>query len=228
MGDNNEMDDDRMIMKKSLSTLIAERLKQNIWNRDIQLGERLVESEQAERFDVSRSTIREALKLLEYKGLVVTKARRGTYVSRFSKKDLKEISDLRILIETKAFINALSRLNEHHFKHLENVLALMKEKAEEKNWNDLFDLDMKFHSYVVNLCGNSRMIKIYNSTQTQTRAYLGYIDKYYSNHHAFYEEHIELFSTLKTEDPNRLKEVLKNHIEYADNKLITGTKVVMR
>ena len=218
------MDDDRMIIKKSLSTLIAERLKQNIWNRDIQLGERLVESEQAERFDVSRSTIREALKLLEHKGLVVTKARRGTYVSRFSKKDLEEIIDLRILIETKAFINALSRLNEHHFAYLEKIVEMMKEKAEEKNWNDLFDLDMKFHSYVVNLCGNSRMIKIYNSTQTQTRAYLGYIDKYYSNHHAFYQEHVELFSTLKQKDAESLKNIVRQHIEYADNKLITSTK----
>ncbi|MGM8213663.1 GntR family transcriptional regulator [Virgibacillus sp. W0430] len=218
------MEDDRSIMKKSLSTLIAERLKENIWDRKLQLGERLVESEQAERFDVSRSTIREALKLLEHKGLVVNKARRGTYVSQFSREDLQEIIDLRILIETKAFINALTHLDESHFQHLSEIVAAMKEKAEEKEWNALFDLDMKFHSYVVNLCRNSRMIKIYNSTQTQTRAYLGYIDKYYSNHHAFYKEHVDLLETLMQKDTVALQTVLRRHIEYADNTLIIATK----
>ncbi|MGM8366746.1 GntR family transcriptional regulator [Virgibacillus sp. W0181] len=218
------MEDDRSIMKASLSTLIAEKLKEDVWHRKIQLGERLVESEQASRFDVSRSTVREALKLLEHKGIVVNKARRGTYVSQFSRKDLEEIIDLRILIETKAFINALPRLDENHFKHVSEIVDEIKVKADKKLWNDLFDLDMKFHSYVVNLCGNVRMIKIYNSTQTQIRAYLGYIDQYYSNHQAFYKEHVDLLETLKEKDINKLKTVLRKHIEYADNTLIIATK----
>lgn len=218
------MEDDRFIMKQSLSTLIADRLKEDIFDRKRRLGERLVESEQAERFDVSRSTIREALKLLEYKGLVVNKARRGTYITSFSQKDLEEIIELRVLIETKAFTNTLSRLNTNHFQELNSIVGEMKVKADEKVWKDLFDLDMKFHRYVVNLCGNARMIKIYNSTQTQTRAYISYIDKYYSTHQTFYQEHVDLLETLQKKDKDALKKVLRRHIEYADNTLIINAK----
>lgn len=208
------------VIKKSLNIIIANRLKEDIWNRQILLGERLIESELAKRFDVGRSTIREALIMLEQKGLIISKARRGTYVTQFSKQDIKEIIDLRILIETNAFINSLPSLKDHQFHDLESILKEIEHSVEKKDWTILFDLDMKFHSYVVNLCGNSRMIKIYNSTQAQTRAYLGYIDQYYSSHQAFYREHLDLFKVLKQKNINLLKKQLKCHIKYAETTLI--------
>ncbi|WP_337970562.1 GntR family transcriptional regulator, partial [Virgibacillus salexigens] len=59
------MDENGVLLKKSLGELIAEQLKKDILIRKIEFGERLIEADIAERFDVSRSTIREALKILE-------------------------------------------------------------------------------------------------------------------------------------------------------------------
>ncbi|WP_373895540.1 GntR family transcriptional regulator [Virgibacillus sp. CBA3643] len=214
------MDDDTVVLQKPLSELIAEQLRQQIWDRELNFGERLLEVELAEQFDVSRSTLREALKILEQEGLVISKARKGTYVAQFSNKDLKEIIELRTLMEDHAFIDALPNLREEHFQELEAIINQMKKEVDRKDWDALFDLDMQFHSYVVGLCDNSRIIKIYDSIQVQIRAYLVHLDQYYSSHQAFYEEHKELYDALVTKDEQTVHERVRDHIAYVGENLL--------
>ncbi|MGM8364415.1 GntR family transcriptional regulator [Virgibacillus sp. W0181] len=208
------------IVQESLGEQIADQLRRKIWNRELQFGERLLESELSNNFDVSRSTIREALKILEYEEMVISKARKGTYVSPFSEKDWKEIIELRTLIEAHAFVQALPQLNEGHFEKLYAILEQMKEQLNNSNWSKLFDLDMNFHSYVVNLSGNSRIIKIYDSIQVQIRTVLLHLDEYYSSPQVFYQEHKDLLEALQTNDKDIVRRGVKNHIEYVEEQLI--------
>ncbi|HLR65599.1 GntR family transcriptional regulator [Virgibacillus alimentarius] len=208
------------ILQQPLSHIIAEELRQRIWRKKIEFGDRLLESDLAEDFDVSRSTIREALKILEHESLVINKARKGTYVTDFSEKDLEEMIELRTLLEEQAFIQALPHLESKHFSKLKYIVDDMRVKADEGNWDDLFDLDMKLHGYVVSLCGNSRIIKIYNSLQVQIRTYLVHLDRYYSNHQSFYEEHQDLLQALLTKNSQTVKASVRNHIEYVEEKLL--------
>ncbi len=208
------------IPKVSLGELIADQLRRSIWNREIQFGERLIESDLSEKFDVSRNAIRDALKILEYEEMVVSKPRKGTYVSQFSKQDWQEIIELRSIVESYAFVKALPSLGEKELQNLESILKEMEEKTKNKNWSDLFDLDMKFHSYVINLSGNSRVIKLYDSIQVQIRTFLLYLDKYYSSHQAFYKEQKELFEALLTNDPKIVDEKIRTHIEYVEGQFL--------
>ncbi len=210
----------RIIAQESLGELVADQLRRSIWKREIEFGERLIESELSEKFDVSRNTIRDALKILEYEEMVVSRPRKGTYVSQFSKSDWQEIIELRSLVESYAFVKALPSLGEKEFNDLELILKEMKEKTENKIWSDLFDLDMKFHHYVINLSGNSRVIKLYESIQVQIRTFLLYLDKYYSSHQAFYEEQTELFEALLTKDPAIVDEKIRTHIEYVEGQFL--------
>src|SRR5690625_1715320 len=129
------------ILQEPLGEIIADKLRRKIWNRELQFGERLLESDLSNEYDVSRSTIREALKILEYEEMVVSKARKGTYVAPFSKKDWKEIIELRALIESHAFVLAIPQLNTDHFSQLYKILEEMKKQSDNQSWNDLFDLD---------------------------------------------------------------------------------------
>ncbi|MFB4168501.1 GntR family transcriptional regulator [Virgibacillus sp. JSM 102003] len=214
------MEDDNYIVQKPLSQLIADQLKRKIWNEEIQFGERLLETDLAESFDVSRSTIREALKILEIEELVISQARKGTYVADFTEQDLAEIIELRTLIESQAFTQAIKGLEKKHIEVLEQIVEQMKVKADEKDWNGLFDLDMQFHSYVVNLCGNSRIIKIYDSLQVQIRTFLMHLDQYYSSFQSFYDEHKELLRALVSRDVHTVNESVKNHIAYVEAHLL--------
>ncbi|GAA0447099.1 GntR family transcriptional regulator [Lentibacillus halophilus] len=212
--------DSNGMTRKSLSGFIADQLKSRIWNKEIQLGERLLESDLAYVFDVSRSTIREALISLESEGIAVSHARKGTYVASFSQQDIDEIIELRTLLEKHAFAQAYYFLEKHHVNDLQAVVDQMKTKADESNWNALFNLDMQFHNYVVRMCGNSRMINIYDSLQVQIRTYLMHIDQYYSSYHSFYDEHKQLLQALVSNDVNKVKRGVRHHIKYVETKLL--------
>ncbi|MFD1362092.1 GntR family transcriptional regulator [Lentibacillus salinarum] len=208
------------IIQKPLSELIADQLKWKIWHESIQFGERLLETDLAESFDVSRSTIREALKILESEELVVSQARKGTYVADFTDQDADEMIELRALIEAHAFSQSIRHLDHKDVKKLEDIVAEMKVKAEEEDWNALFDLDMQFHSYVVGLCGNSRIIKIYDSLQVQIRTFLMHLDKYYSSPQSFYAEHKQLLEALVSKNAHTVNRRVKEHIAYVETKLL--------
>jgi len=209
-----------LIIRESLGELIAEQLRRSIWNREIDFGERLIESELSEKFDVSRNTIRDALKILEHEEMIIIKPRKGTYVSRFNKKDWQEIIELRSLVESFAFVRALPKLENDDFIFLENIIKKMEEVSKRKNWNDLFDLDMEFHSYVISLSDNSRIIKLYDSIQVQIRTFLLHLDKYYTSHQAFLEEQKDLFEALKTKDSKIIDKKIRTHIEYVEGQFI--------
>lgn len=213
------MEYDTGIVQKPLSELIAEQLKRKIWNQEIDFGERLLESDLANHFDVSRSTIREALRILENEELIISKARKGTYVSDYSQKDRDEIIELRTLLEAHAFRQAVVHLETEHFNELEKIVMDMKKEAEKKNWNNMFDLDMQFHGYVVRLSDNSRLIKFYNSIQVQIRTLLVHLDQYYPSHEAFYDEHKQLLDALKTKDPNKVTKQVQDHIVFIGKKV---------
>lgn len=209
-----------LIIRESLGELIAEQLRRSIWNREIDFGERLIESELSEKFDVSRNTIRDALKILEHEEMIIIKPRKGTYVSRFNKKDWQEIIELRSLVESFAFVRALPKLENDDFIFLEDIIKKMEEVSKRKNWNDLFDLDMEFHSYVISLSDNSRIIKLYDSIQVQIRTFLLHLDKYYTSHQAFLEEQKDLFEALKTKDSKIIDKKIRTHIEYVEGQFI--------
>src|SRR5690625_3343260 len=103
------MCEQQVILQQPLSELIAVQLRKKIWNNELLFGERLLETELAEQFDVSRSTIREALRILEIEELVVSKARKGTYVATFSEQDIAEIIELRMIIESREIGRASCR-----------------------------------------------------------------------------------------------------------------------
>lgn len=209
-----------LIARDSLGELVAEQLRRSIWNREIAFGERLIESDLSEKFDVSRSTIRDALKILEYEEMITIKPRKGTYVSQFSKKDWQEIIELRSLIESFAFVRALPTLDVKQFDYLRDILTDMQKAAKKQDWNELFDLDRNFHNYVVSLSDNSRIIKLYNSIQVQIRTFLLNLDKYYTSHQSFYEEQMDLFEALLTKDPQIVEEKIRTHIEYVEGQFI--------
>jgi|SRR5690625_1826503 len=216
MTNNNEILD----LQKSLGETIADLIKKSIWTQEYDLGERLLEKKQAEKFNVSRTTIREAFSSLENQGLIINKARKGTYVAHFTKRDLKELIELRILIEQDAALKALFSLDENDFKMLSDILEEMKTHIKKVNWYELFNLDLEFHNTIVNLCGNSRIVHIFELNQTQMRTYIGYLANYYTSPEEFYEEHLKLFHLLKTKNACAVAKGINEHIIYAEEKLL--------
>lgn len=202
-----------MVHQKSLSEIISEEIRQRIWAGQIQLGERLFEVNLAKEMEVSRSSLREAFQMLEFEGLVVNMARKGTFVISFSEKDVQEISEVRLLLETQAFVNASQKIDEGNFRELKEMAETMKEYASKGNWGKVFDLDMEFHIYVVKLSNNTRIIKLYDVIQMQIRTLLSQLNSFYEQRQELlYQEHVELIEVLRSRDVEAVEKMVKKHI----------------
>lgn len=87
---------------RALYEEVAEQLRQRIFRRELEPGSWIDELKIAEEFGISRTPLREALKVLAAEGLVTMKVRRGAYVTEMSEKDLRDVYHLLSLLESDA------------------------------------------------------------------------------------------------------------------------------
>ena len=91
-----------ILSPRALYQEVAEQLRQRIFSRELQPGSWIDELKIAEDFGISRTPLREALKVLAAEGLVTMKMRRGAYVTEMSEKDLRDVYHLLSLLESDA------------------------------------------------------------------------------------------------------------------------------
>jgi DNA-binding GntR family transcriptional regulator len=207
------------IKQSSLSDMVANQMRRMIWDGELPFGERLLEPDLSSRFGVSRSSLREALQILEHEGLVKSEPRKGAHVTTFTEQDLREIYECRLTIEIDASLKALNYLTEHDIQHLESIVDEMKLRTDDEKWTDLLNLDLKFHAYLVSLCGNSRLIHFYQLIQIQVRTFLSRLSNHYDDRNSLYLEHYELLVTIKTKNPQTIEKMMREHIIDAGKRL---------
>ena len=106
---------------------VRQSLEEAILAGQVQPGEHLAETRIGEQLHVSRTTVREALLMLEQQGLVVSVPRRGMFVTRLSEQDALDLAFLRVLLEGFAVVVSRSRIDDNLIaqlkSHIEDMLA---------------------------------------------------------------------------------------------------------
>lgn len=141
---------------------IYEDLKNAIIKNVFKPNEVLNERKIAERLGISRTPVRDAIKLLEFEGWVNTIPWKGTYVSDLQKKDVKEVIQLRRALECLA-IELIENILEEDVNNLNAILDRMTEYAKNNELDKYMIEDRMFHLYLANLSGNSRLIQIFSN-----------------------------------------------------------------
>ena len=122
--------------------LIADALRADIQRGAVAPGHALRQEELARRFGVSRLPIRDALLRLESEGLVVVYPNRGAYVASLSAAEVREIYDLRVLLEGDILERAVPRATAADWRRIDAALAAAAAGAEGEEWGGL---DRAFH-----------------------------------------------------------------------------------
>src|SRR5437870_9424145 len=108
---------------RALYEEVAELLRQRIFNRELAPGSWIDELKLAEEYGISRTPLREALKVLAAEGLVTMKVRRGAYVTEVSDTDLAEVYHLLSLLESDAAAEVARRATEAELLELQALHA---------------------------------------------------------------------------------------------------------
>ncbi len=131
---------------------VAERLRQRIFARELQPGEWIDEIRLAQAYGISRTPLREALKVLAAEGLVTMKVRRGAYVTEVNEKDLNDVYHLLALLESDAAAIVAGRASDEQLKELK---ALHKDLAQAKGDRErFFAINERFHLRLLELADN--------------------------------------------------------------------------
>jgi len=154
MSEEGDMSFVRSLPYQSRSSSAAAALRRAIAAAELKPGERLIELALAEHFRIGQPTLREALKELEYQGLVHRVPNRGTYVTELSFDDLRKIHQIRMVLEPVAFKLAAKNMTAEAEKNLAAIVDAMEEAANKVDRIGFHTQDIEFHRTVWRLSGN--------------------------------------------------------------------------
>jgi DNA-binding GntR family transcriptional regulator len=151
----------------SLVILAANEIRKKILSAEFAPGERLIEERLTEELAISRPPLREALRLLENEGLIVTRPRRGTFVSTLTDQDVYEILTLRSALERTAFELGIPVSDPALLEPARRALEEMGRCAANEDRGALVQAGYLFHAALIGIAHHRRLSEIYASVQRQ-------------------------------------------------------------
>ncbi len=139
---------------------VAERLRQRIFAHELTPGTWIDEQKLAELYGISRTPLREALKVLASEGLVELKPRRGCYVTEISRQDLDDIFPLMAMLEGRCAAEAVGRARPADIAALRVIHDQLEAAAREGRIDAFFEANQEFHRKIQELSGNRWLLSV--------------------------------------------------------------------
>ncbi|HEX6195795.1 MAG TPA: GntR family transcriptional regulator [Jiangellaceae bacterium] len=195
------------VNRPTTASIIADRLRQGIMDGTFAPGTQLGEADLAERLDVSRGPVREALQRLIQEGLLRSVPHRGVFVIDLDADDIDDIYLARGAVERSAVRVLLENGTPKVFDRLDRLLERMAKAAKRDNWSVVADLDLKFHEALVESTGSKRLVRMFSTLIVETRMCMGELEQAYPARHAIVDEHRELFEAIRAGDDSALQTI---------------------
>lgn len=198
-----------------LASQIADQVLQAIGDSRLAPGQKVTEAQLAREMGTSRAPVREALRLLESQGLIVSHPRRGFFVHSYDADELDDIYDLRECLELHAAEAAVARVTDADVDQLAAQVELLKKLAQEGQVQEQVSQDYEFHRMLCVLGGNTRIVRLFDQIATQLRAGIALLGRVYEDPGEIARSHDVLIEALREKDVVRLRRELKEHLEEA-------------
>jgi DNA-binding GntR family transcriptional regulator len=213
----------------SASEFVAERLRREILRGELPPGQPLLQDHLAGRFDVSQSSVREALRRLESLGLVVSVRNRGTFVATLTIEQVEEMYETRLAIELIALRHKFDKLSDVVLAEAEALMDDMEKDPETAFF--LGDTHKKFHAVFYESAdrklGRDILQNIYGNL---TRLWVDFIRNKPSLARRYEgqsrQEHRDLLQAARARDLPRVEAILTRHINGARDLLVSHLRQV--
>ncbi|WP_068808545.1 GntR family transcriptional regulator [Thauera phenolivorans] len=191
---------------------VAERLRERIFSHELPPGTWVDEQALALQYGISRTPLREALKVLASEGLVKLKPRRGCYVTEISARDLDEVFVVMALLEGECAATAARTADAAALQHLQEIHAELEAAAAAPDINRYFEANQAFHVALQQIADNRWLIHVVEDLRKVIKL---------SRHHslsaegrleASLAEHREILDALLARDAGRAEALMRSHI----------------
>jgi DNA-binding GntR family transcriptional regulator len=157
----------RLERPQLLTEMVADRIREAIVRGELKLGEQVSEAQLAQRMEVSKTPVREALLRLKAEGLVEVHPQRGTYVFRLDPEQVGQLCRYRVMVETAALREAMATDAPALAADMAELVAEMKKGERARALQALARIDMAFHWLVFAHCSNGYLRAGYEVIRSQ-------------------------------------------------------------
>lgn len=193
-------------------------LRESIVRGQLAPGQHLLEEELAEKLEVSRGPVRDAILQLEHEGLVIVRRHRGAFVARLSEKEAQQVHSLHLALERLAVECAVQAGNEQDWRDMQIVIEEMA-RAQQAGMSqqEAADLDMRFHDLVFNAAQHERLLDFWTKLRSQVYILLvSFIARNPTYRDELAEAHTLVLDALRTRNPKLAVRILEDHLARAD------------
>ena len=197
---------------RALYQEVADRLRQQIYARTLEPGSWIDEMKLAQAFGISRTPLREALKVLAVEGLVTMKLRRGAYVTDVSRDDVSQVYHLLALLESDAAAAVAEGADEAQRARLKQLHARLEKQVRQRD--AFFATNEQFHMALLEIAGNRWALQIVTDLRKVMKL---------NRHHSLFKqgrlsdslaEHRALMDAIDAHDGERARALMRAHFEH--------------
>ncbi len=194
---------------RALYQEVAERLRQQIFARELEPGSWIDEQKLAAEFGISRTPLREALKVLAVEGLVTMKLRRGAYVTEMSRDDVAQVYHLLGLLESDAAAEVARKASDDELATLRALHERLEKQVRQRD--AFFATNEQFHLQLLAIDGNRWRTQIVLDLRKVMKL---------NRHHSLFKqgrladsmaEHRALMGALAKRDPASAQRLMREH-----------------
>jgi DNA-binding GntR family transcriptional regulator len=208
------------IHHRSLRDRVVVAIRNAIIRGAFRPGEKVPEQDLADELGVSRTPIREAIRILEQQGLVETRPKSGTFIARVDRRDVRDGLLLRTELEQLAVRQAMERMDEREWDELcARLQGLVEGMAEAVDRGDpvaATELDIEFHTTLIEAAGNRYLSQAWRLVGLPFLIWSPEREIYPQSREAWTEwstgRHGELLEALRTRDPEACAAGVRSHI----------------
>ncbi|WP_083001296.1 GntR family transcriptional regulator [Halomonas sp. GT] len=210
------------IQQQNLVEQVADYLTQAIIQQHFLPGERLSEVQLSRDLGVSRAPVREAARLLESRGLLVSKPRRGFFVRALNAVELEDVFDLRLCLERHAIQRLSERYSSDAERALKQQVEVLCEATASNDGTRRIEEDLQFHRLIIHYAGNERLLRAFDGLTHELRLCITLITKTHEAPDTIATSHFKLLDALGSGRSEACREAIDYHIGVARDFVVSS------
>lgn len=206
---------------KSMREKVYDTLKQMIIDGVIKPGERIIETEYSNKFQISRTPIREAIRMLELEGLVESQTTGGVIVKTLTREEISEIYKIRIALESLIIEEIIKKINNQDIKKLEKVLKNTKKAFEVKDIEKVFSLFTEFNQILYDIASLPKVTGMINNINLYLKRFRKLSIDNPSRKEEAFEDHVQILEAIKNKELSTAISINRMHLEKSMNFILS-------
>jgi DNA-binding GntR family transcriptional regulator len=212
------------IQRAPLREQAAAQIKELVLTNRLRPGQTLVIGELADYLGVSHTPVREALAMLEREGLVEMPPYGKPRVTRIEAKDVQDVWEMRLLLESAVIDEAVSKLPDQVLDDLDQGLTRARHNADDSDYNAHYQSDIALHRAIVECADNDLFLEIARQVEDRSIRIRTLVEAVANGEHVIgiVDEHIRLLEALKARDEDAARESLTAHLEAGKERTLAA------